>query len=241
MHHNSPARTPHKMSVSKSPKEKKAKAKAKAMPASVADFTVLPLSLSTQSNLPPACAHAKHYLYIKPHAPSQPTDSSPRSLFIANIPIDATEASLRALFAHQLGGARVESVQFDASIPAEVEHKRFRTEELKGAKGKDAQANRGTKRKRENAAEGKAGGKEMVAEGVVEDQDSQLPRIWSRDIRRSGSGAVVVFLDKASMRGAMSQVQKAATEGKAIQWTGDEALGPERTHHYHILIPLVLC
>jgi ribosomal RNA-processing protein 7 len=220
------------MSVTKTPKAKKQKGP----PTSVADFVVLPLSLPTHPSLPPSCADAKHYLYIKPHAPSQPTESSPRSLFLANLPIDATESNLRALFADQLGGARVETVQFHASIPAVVEHKRFKSEELKVTKSNDSLANRGTKRKREDAASGKAGGKEMVAEGVVEDQDSALPRIWNREIHPSGSGAVVVFLDKASMKGAMSQVQKVVNEGKEIQWVGGEALGAERMVSPHLLV-----
>lgn len=224
--------TPATMSVTKTPKAKKQKG----LPTSVADFVVLPLSLPTHPSLPSSCADAKHYLYIKPHAPSQPTESSTRSLFLANLPIDATESNLRALFADQLGGARVETVQFHASIPAVVEHKRFKNEELKVTKSNDPLANRGTKRKREDAASGKAAGKEMVAEGVVEDQDSALPRIWNREIHPSGSGAVVVFLDKASMKGAMSQVQKVVNEGKAIQWVGGEALGAERMIFPHLLV-----
>lgn len=223
-HEHAPVRTA-KMSNSKSPKAKKSKSK----PTSVADFAILPLSLPTLPNLPSSCADAKHYLYVKPHTPAQAVESSPRSLFLANVPIDATETNLRTLFADHLGGARVESVQFDASIPAVVEHKRFKSEELRGGKKDDAQASRGTKRKREDERHGKGGKKEMVAEGVVEDEDSALPRIWDNEIRRSGSGAVVIFLDRASMKGAWSAVQKTAKEGKAIPWAGSEAVGVERT------------
>ena len=222
-HEKAPARTA-RMSNSKSPKSKKPKGR----PTSVADLAILPLSLPTFSDLPSSCADAKHFLYVKPHTPAQAIESSPRSLFLANVPIDATEANLRTLFADHLGGARVESVQFDASIPATVEHKRFKSEELRGGKKDDTQSSRGTKRKREDEKHGKGGKKEMVAEGVVEDEDSALPRIWNSEIRRSGSGAVVIFLDRASMKGAWSAVQKIAKEGKAIQWTDSEALGAER-------------
>ncbi|KAF1966637.1 hypothetical protein BU23DRAFT_560053 [Bimuria novae-zelandiae CBS 107.79] len=217
------------MSHLKSPNAKKSTSP----PKSVANFEVLPLSLPAQPGRPSSCADARHYIYVKPHAPSQTTASTPRSLFIANVPIDASEANLRALFADQLGGARVESVEFDASVPAVVEHKRFKLEELLGGENKDTQTNRGTKRKRED---GKSAKKEMVAEGVVEDEDSALPRIWNGELRRSGSGAVVVFLDKASMRGAFEQVQKAVKEGKTVRWIGGEALGVERYKSHLTLV-----
>lgn len=201
--------------------------KRKSAPASVADFAILPLTLPTLPGFPSSCADATHYLYVKAHAPAVSTESTARSLFIANVPIDASEANLRALFAEQLGGARVESVEFDASVPAVVEHKRFKLEELKGGK-KDTAENRGKKRKREDEAKGK---KAMVAEGVLEDEDSALPRIWSSEVRRSGSGAIVVFLDKASMRGALKEVHRAIKEKKTIRWIGGEALGVERESH----------
>ena len=223
-HHNGYPAIPEKMSDAKSPKAKKAKS----TPTAVAEFTILPLALPTQSGLPSSCADAKHYLYVKAHNPAQSIESTPRSLFIANVPIDATEANLRALFAEHLGGARVESVAFDASIPAVVEHKRFKPEQLKDGKKQDSQANRGTKRKSEDEKDGKTGKKEIVAEGLVEDDESALPRIWNGEIRRSGSGAVVVFLDRASMKGALLGVQKAVKEGKTVPWIGGTALGVER-------------
>lgn len=195
----------------------------------VADFAILPLTLPTQPGLPPLCADAKHYLYVKAHAPAIATESTARSLFVANVPIDASEANLRALFAEQLGGARVESVGFDASVPAEVAHKHFNPAEVKGGKSDGAES-RGKKRKREEDGKGKKS--DMVAEGVLEDEDSALPRTWSAPVRRSGSGAVVVFLDKASMRGALKEVHAAIKSGKAIHWVGGEALGVGRTSTY---------
>ncbi|KAF2450635.1 hypothetical protein P171DRAFT_426966 [Karstenula rhodostoma CBS 690.94] len=197
----------------------------KSTPTAVADFAILPLTPPTQPGLAPSCADAKHYLYIKAHAPAIATESTARSLFLANVPIDASEANLRALFAEQLGGARVESVEFDASVPAEVAHKHFNPAEVKGGKNDGAES-RGKKRKREEG--GKAKKSDMVAEGVLEDDDSALPRVWSASVRRSGSGAVVVFLDKASMRGALKEVHAAVKLGKEIRWTGGEALGVER-------------
>ncbi|KAJ4358101.1 uncharacterized protein N0V89_002680 [Didymosphaeria variabile] len=206
----------------------------KSAPTSVAEFSILPLTLPTYPGLPSSCTDAKHYLYVKAHAPAICTESTARSLFLANVPIDASEANLRALFAEQLGGARVESVEFDASVPAEVSHKHFKVKEVEEKDGKkDARPDRGTKRKRE---EGK--GRAMVAEGVIADGESALPRIWSSAARKSGSGAVVVFLDKASMRGALKEVQKVVKDHAAIHWKGGEALGVERYRsHLSLLHP----
>jgi ribosomal RNA-processing protein 7 len=189
----------------------------KSAPKTVADFTVLPLSLPKVSGVPEQCREAKHYIYVKPHAPSIPTATDERSLFIANIPIDATESNIRALFVDQLGGAMVERVEFDSPIPAQPLHKRWKTDKP----GKEQTEQRGKKRKRNEEA--------LVAEGVVEDEDSALPRIWPGELRRSGSGAVVVFVDKKSARGAFKEIYRAIKEGKTIYWkSGDAALGAER-------------
>jgi ribosomal RNA-processing protein 7 len=198
--------------------EKPTKSKAaKSAPKTVADFTILPLALPTLSGLSEQCTAAKHFLYVKPHAPSIPTAHDEKSLFLANVPIDATEGNLRALFVDQLGGSMVERVEFDASIPAQPMHKRWKTDKP----GKPDGEKRGKKRKRNDEA--------LVAEGVVEDEDSALPSIWPGELRRSGSGAIVVFVDKKSTRGALKAIYRAVKENKPIHWrSGDAALGVER-------------
>ncbi|KAJ4366323.1 hypothetical protein N0V83_007959 [Neocucurbitaria cava] len=203
--------------------EKPAKAlKQRKTPTTVSDFTILPLSLSTLPGLPAqhSDSSAKHYLYIKPHSPSIPSADDERSLFLANVPIDATEKNLRALFADgQLGGAMVERVHFNGTVPAERMHKRFKAD----SKSSDATEQRGKKRKRNHELEEK-----MVAEGVLEDDDSALPSVWKGEVRRSGSGAVVVFVDRKSARGAMKEVVKAVKEGRTVAWkSSGEGLGVE--------------
>ena len=213
-------------SVAMAPDKPPKSMKQKKSPTAVADFTILPLTLPALAGLPPHHGDtAKHYMYIKPHSPSIPTTDDERSLFIANVPIDATEKNLRVLFADQLGGAMVERVEFDASIPAERMHKRFKSDVAKHA-GTDAAEQRGKKRKRNFEREEK-----MVAEGVVEDEDSALPAVWNGEVRKSGSGAVVVFVDKKSARGAMKEVAKAVKEGRKVSWkSSGEGLGIERTY-----------
>lgn len=190
----------------------------KSTPKTVGDFTILPLSLPTVPGLPESCKDAKHYIYVKAHEPSIPTASDERSLFVANIPIDTTESNIRTLFQDQLGGSMVERVEFDAPIPAQPMHKRWKTDKP----SLDDDEKRGKKRKRNEEI--------IVAEGVVEDEDSALPQIWPGELRRSGSGAVVVFVDKKSARGALKEIQKAVKEAKNIAWkSGDAVVGVERT------------
>jgi ribosomal RNA-processing protein 7 len=184
-------------------------------PTTVSDFTVLPLTLPALPGLPAPHASTQHYLYIKPHSPSGYSATADRSLFLANTPIDATESSLRALFATQLGGARVESVEFDSSVPAAPLHKRWKAE-----RRDDDEEQRGKKRKRSDV--------DVVAEGVVEDEESALPSLWAGELRRSGSAAVVVFVDRRSARGALKEIQAAAKSGKSITWSAGSALGVER-------------
>jgi ribosomal RNA-processing protein 7 len=194
--------------------------KTKVPPKTVADFTILALTLPTLPGLPEACQDAKHYIYVKPHSPSIPTADDARSLFLANVPMDASETNLRALFQEQLGGSMVERVEFDASVPAQPLHKRWKSD--RPAQEDEGGEMRGKKRKRtDNAA--------IIAEGVVEDADSALPQLWNSEVRKSGSGAVVVFVDKKSARGALREVQRAVKEGKSVNWkSGGEGLGVER-------------
>jgi ribosomal RNA-processing protein 7 len=203
--------------------EKATKSKgSKAPPKTVADFTIMPLTLPSLSGLPEQYQEAKHYIYVKPHAPSIPTATDERSLFVANIPIDATESGVRALFADQLGGSMVERVEFDSPIPAQPMHKRWKADQP----GQDTGDKRGKKRKRNEEA--------LVAEGVVEDEDSALPSIWPGELRKSGSGAVVVFVDKRSARGAMKEINAAVKSSKTISWkSSDAALGVDRRAHLH--------
>ncbi|KAH0334777.1 hypothetical protein KCU81_g9315, partial [Aureobasidium melanogenum] len=82
------------------------------VPASVNDYTVLPLSIPPTDSFPQA---TKHYLYLRPNAPKVATENTPRELFVVNLPIDATETHLRSLFATHGAGARVERVEFEGT------------------------------------------------------------------------------------------------------------------------------
>src|SRR5215469_6321784 len=82
------------------------------IPQTIAGLLVLPLSLPPQKVLPNSTATQTHYLYLRPDAPKTPNPDTPRSLFLANVPVDADESSLRSLF-KELCGSIVERVEFE--------------------------------------------------------------------------------------------------------------------------------
>ncbi|WFD32981.1 hypothetical protein MSPP1_004038 [Malassezia sp. CBS 17886] len=62
--------------------------------ASVAGFAVLPVRYAPLA----ACEHPVHYMYVRRHAGASAELPAGRTLFVANIPVDATHGGLRDLF-----------------------------------------------------------------------------------------------------------------------------------------------
>jgi ribosomal RNA-processing protein 7 len=147
-------------------------------------YTILPLTI------PPTPAYPKrvtHTLYLQRHTPKIPTETDARSLFLVNVPIDSTSAHLRAVFTSLIGVGRFESVSF------EHERKSATTgNELKVVNKKSASGSK--KRKRGSEA--------------VEEVQEELPQIWDRELRRSGSTAVVVLVDSKSVESAIKAIKK---------------------------------
>ncbi|THW14395.1 hypothetical protein D6D23_09400 [Aureobasidium pullulans] len=157
------------------------------VPASVNEYTIVPLSIPPTASFPQA---TKHYLYLRPNAPKIPTDNTPRELFAVNLPIDATEAHLRALFATHGGGARVERVEFEGQ----------RT----GKKVTAPVTSKSQSKKRKRGEE-----KEKLVE---------LPEVWDRRVGGSGWTCVVTFVDVAAMEMGVKEVKKAVKGGEEIIW-----------------------
>ncbi|OBW66659.1 MAG: putative MFS transporter [Aureobasidium pullulans] len=157
------------------------------VPASVNEYTIVPLSIPPTASFPQA---TKHYLYLRPNAPKIPTDNTPRELFAVNLPIDATEAHLRALFATHGGGARVERVEFEGQ----------RT----GKKVTAPVTSKSQSKKRKRGEE-----KEKLVE---------LPEVWDRRVGGSGWTCVVTFVDVAAMEMGVKEVKKAVKGGDEIIW-----------------------
>ena len=164
---------------------------------SIPGYTILPLSLPPLTSFP---LPATHYLYIAPHEPKLPTPNAARSLFLINVPFDATEAHLKHLFSTQLGlsHGRIEDVQFAA------DKRQVRSSEASSSTTSDR---RGKKRKRPQHV------------GPTEEIDAVgLPQIWDRSLQINGGTAVIVFVDRPSMDAAFRAAKRARKENKGITW-----------------------
>ena len=113
------------------------------------DYLILPLSIPPHT--PSYPSPTTHYIYLRPHVPKIPDRDTPRSIFVLNIPIDSTTSSIRALFATQLGGSRVERVDFDGSTTTTS------TAES-GSRWKEAEAWSRNEKEEEDERSGRGGG-----------------------------------------------------------------------------------
>ena len=166
------------------------------IPLQVAGYNILPLSLPP---LPSSPKPAIHYLYFTPHKPKIPTPTASRSLFLVNVPFDATEIHIKHLLSAQIGlpAGRIEDVQFG-------------NQRRKGGNGEVAklkQDKKGKKRKR-----GSDGTDLEDAEG------SALPSTWDRDLHYNGLTAVVLFVDRASMDAALKAAKAIRKERIEPVW-----------------------
>jgi len=187
------------------------------IPRTVSDLLILPLQLPLQ---PSSQSLATHYLYIRPDAPPLPTPDTPRSLFLSNVPADATDDGVRKLF-RDLSGAVVDSVAF-SSGPAD--------ENVLASLGLAAD---------EAAESGAVLGKRKRGEGEqlrAAERAMRLPRAWDGALRRSGSAAVVCFVDAAARKRAWRACREAVREGRSVEWSGGGLrLGEERYWVHHAL------
>src|SRR5271170_3673881 len=90
------------------------------VPKNVGGFTVLPIEFPASSVLP---VPSKHCIYLKAHDPQFSDPDAARSLFIANVPVTATELHFKHLFGAQLAAGRVERVDFsDSTTTSRTDH-----------------------------------------------------------------------------------------------------------------------
>ena len=175
------------------------------MPSKLADYYILPLQLPT---LPSFGAQAVHYLYLHPHEPKIPTPTTPRSLFLVNVPFDATETHIRYLCSKQLGipSGRVEEVQFEGAR----KYPRQDKDDVQAGIAPIAQARIGKKSMKR---------KRGVDETRVDHMDEmRLPETWDRPMWHSGSNAVVIFVDRTSMEAVVKAVRRVQKSGDKIIW-----------------------
>lgn len=196
------------------------------IPKTVAGLLVLPLCLPPQKALPDSTATQIHYLYLRPDAPKTPNPDTPRSLFLANVPIDADETNLRSLF-KELCGVIVERVEFEGDV-GRRENVLASLGIVSGATTESAGPDSIVLD--EAAGSGVLGKRKRREDKEVSQlqEDLRLPATWEQWLRKSGSGAVVVFVDAASMQRAFRECKKIVREGGVVEWSGADGLGEKR-------------
>ncbi|KXX73852.1 Ribosomal RNA-processing protein 7 [Madurella mycetomatis] len=174
-------------------------------PATFGDFSVLPVSIPPLPSFP---RNVIHYLYVRRNTPKVPTVTDARSLFLTNVPVDSTEAHLRALLVFLVGTGRFESATFedkrkDAQLhsPIDAAQPAHATRLLQGHGS-------GRKRKREDEE----------AERAKEEAAMRLPSTWTRPLRRSGSTAVVLLADEKSVEQVLKAIAKLHRTKKYPTW-----------------------
>ncbi|KAK5055274.1 hypothetical protein LTR84_013024 [Exophiala bonariae] len=183
------------------------------VPREVGGCIALPINLPVTTSFP---HETKHYLYLRPHDPKIPDEETPRSLFLINIPVTTNIYSLRHLFTTQLEGGRVESVHFAEKSP-----------------GQTSTAITKSSRKR----------KRMTAEELEAGLDNYcLPKTFDSEIHPTGSTAIVVFVDRASMELALKAARRAVKSGVELKWDDPEESTPQfglmrYEHHKHLQFP----
>ncbi len=156
-----------------------------------------------QVRIPPLPSYpvpAIHHIYLRRNAPKIVTADDSRSLFLANVPSDSTEAHFRALFTSLVGAGRFESIVFE--------------DDKNAAKSspEPAQAARVAahhrKRKREDE----------MSQNLKEEAAAQLPDTWTRKLHQSGSSAVALLADEKSVDSVMKAVRKFKKTKKYPVW-----------------------
>lgn len=159
------------------------------MPKYLSGFTVIPIAYPSSS----------HFIYARAHATSKSKTLKPsnvypegRTLFLVNVPPDATERELILLFKHC---GTVEHVLFDFnSVDALAEHASDSDEEMsEGATSEnpDTEARPRKKRKLQTS--------EPTPPEVI-----PLPSSSLRTLHKTGSCAHLIFLDSSSLAKALS-------------------------------------
>lgn len=145
------------------------------------DYIIVPIKIPSASG---NNTNITHYLYARQNVPKFPAEDDQKTLFLANIPIDSTQAHFKALFA-PLGG-RTESVRFhsiqDTSKYIEPEDVPMELDTIQ-----DTSFTKEVKRLK---------------------RASVLPALWNRPVLPSGSNAYITFVESAELRTVLKALRK---------------------------------
>ena len=156
------------------------------IPSNISGFSVIPVQYNSS---------ATHYLYARSHASKSSANTvlpDGRTLFLVNLPPDATERELVLFFKHS---GTVEKVIFDFDVK-ELQHAGSDSDsEDEDEHMDDAAADEEPRRRRK--------GERAQAPTVI-----PLPATPLRKLRKTGSSAYVIFLDPSSLERALASTSK---------------------------------
>lgn len=156
------------------------------LPATVAGFTVIPVSYSSAST---------HYLYARPHSGPKKTQRSTlpqgRTLFLVNLPPDATEREI-TLFFRSCG--TVETIKFDFDGGDDHDGQDSQDEDETDDTMDAVDATDAQPRKRRKITKNDSTKPILIP----------LPASKIRTLRKTGRSAHVVFLDASSLERALA-------------------------------------
>ncbi|KAH8671268.1 ribosomal RNA-processing protein 7-domain-containing protein [Xylariales sp. PMI_506] len=162
------------------------------------DFSVLPIAIPPLPSYP---VSATHYVYLRKNVKVVTQDDT-RSLFLANVPVDSTEAHFRAIFSTLVGAGRFESITFEHDAKAsKLSHEPAQALKLAALK----------KRKREDEE----------AQNRKEEAAAELPDVWTRQLHRTGGTAVALLADEKSVELVLKAVRKLQKSKKFPVWGED--------------------
>ncbi|KAH7025939.1 meiotic recombination protein DMC1 [Microdochium trichocladiopsis] len=163
-------------------------------------FSVLPVAMPP---LPAFPVQTTHHVYLRRNTPKIPSPDDSRSLFLANVPVDSTEAHFRALFASLVGAGRFEGVTFERDRA--TQHSTTSHEPAQAAR---IAAHLQKKRKREDEER----------QNLRDAMAAELPETWARPLHRSGSTAVALLVDEKSVEAVLKAIRKLNKAKKYPLW-----------------------
>ncbi|KUI58429.1 Ribosomal RNA-processing protein 7 [Cytospora mali] len=170
------------------------------IPKTIGEFFVLPLSIPQTPSYPNTVTH---HLYIRRHAPNNPTPDDDRSLFVTNVPVDSSESHFRAIIATLVGTGKFESIRFEAD-------KKDKPVSMEPAQAARLAAIASRKRKRGDDSDSDSEDEE--------EQIARLPPTWTRHLHRSGSTAVIVLADEKTVDLVLKAIAKVHKSKKFPVW-----------------------
>lgn len=169
------------------------------IPLQVSSHHIISLSLPP---LPSFSTPATHYLYVSNHQPRNPSPTAPRSLFLVNVPFDATNVHINHLLSTQLSlpKGRIEDVYFEGEEKKAHETNEALIEHLSDVK-------KSKKRKRP-----------VVERSADDTETSKLPPTWDRNLHGVGRTAVVMFVDRASADAVIKAIKTVRKQRRQLTW-----------------------